>query len=79
MNSFKELDAYFQLPKKNIGSGLVTKSCPTLATTWTISRQAPLSMRFSKQEHWSGLPFPSPGDPPDPGIKPASSVLQPDF
>ena len=46
MNSFKELDAYFQLPKKNIGSGLVAKSCPTLATTWTVTCQAPLSMEL---------------------------------
>ena len=39
-------------------------------TPWIVARQAPLSMGFSKQEHWSGLPFPSPGDLPDPGIKP---------
>ena len=41
------------------------------ATLWTIASQAPLSMRFSKQEYWSGLPCPSPEDLPDPGIKPA--------
>ena len=41
------------------------------ATPWTVARQAPLSMGFSRQEYWSGLPFPSPGDLPDPGIKPA--------
>ena len=41
--------------------GLVAKSCPTLATPWTATCQAPLSMGFSKQEYWSGLPFPSPG------------------
>ena len=45
------------------------------ATLWTIVCQASLSMRFSKQEHWSGLPFPSPGDLPDPGIKPTSLCL----
>ena len=39
---------------------------------WTIVRQAPLSMGFSRQEYWSGLPFPSPGDLPDPGIEPRS-------
>ena len=39
-----------------------------------IARQAPLSAEFSRQEYWSGLPFPSPGDLPDPGIKPASPV-----
>ena len=42
------------------------------ATPWTVARQAPLSMGFSRQEYWSGLPFPSPGDLPDPGIKPVS-------
>ena len=39
------------------GGGLVTKSCPTLATSWTVAHHAPLFMRFSRQEHWSGLPF----------------------
>ena len=43
-----------------------------------VARQAPLSMGFSRQEHWSGLPFPSPGDLPDPGIKPGSPALQAD-
>ena len=43
-------------------------------THWTIACQAPLSMGFSRQEYWSGLPFPSPGDLPDPGFKPASSL-----
>ena len=42
---------------------------------WTAARQAPLSMGFSRQEHWSGLPLPSPGDLPDPEIKPASPAL----
>ena len=41
-------------------------------TPWTIACQAPLSMRFPRQEHWSGLPFPPPGDLPDPGIEPKS-------
>ena len=41
---------------------------------WTVARQAPLSMGFSRQEYWSGLPLPSPGDLPDPGIKPVSLV-----
>ena len=44
--------------------GLIAKSCPTLATPWTVDCWAPLFMEFSKQEHWSGLPFPSPGDLP---------------
>ena len=42
------------------------------ATPWSVPNQAPLSMGFPRQEYWSGLPFPSPGDLPDPGIKPAS-------
>ena len=47
-------------------------------TPWTAARQAPLSMGFSRQEYWSGLPFPSPGDLPDPGIKPRSPALEAD-
>ena len=43
-----------------------------LATQWTVARQAPLSMGFSRQEYWSALPFPLPGDLPDPGIEPGS-------
>ena len=45
---------------------------------WTVAYQAPLSMEFSRQEYWSGLPFPSPGDLPDPGIEPRSPALQAD-
>ena len=46
-------------------------SCVQLfATPWTVAYQAPLSMEFSRQEYWSGLPFPSPGDLPDPGVEP---------
>ena len=44
-------------------------------TPWTIAVQAPLSMGFSRQEYWSGLPFPSPGDLPNPGIVPVSPVV----
>ena len=47
-------------------------------TPWTAIYQAPLSMGFSRQEYWSGLPFPSPGDPLDPGIEPGSPTLQVD-
>ena len=50
------------------------RSCPTLRDPITVARQAPLSMGFSRQEHWSGLPFPSPGDLPDPGIRTESPV-----
>ena len=45
------------------------------ATPWTVAYQAPLSMGLSRQECWSGLPFPSPGDLPDPGIEPGSPTL----
>ena len=48
------------------------------ATPWTITYQAPLSMGFSRQEYWSRLPFPSPGDPSNPGIEPRSPALQAD-
>ena len=48
------------------------------ATPWTIAHQAPPSMGFSRQEYWSGLPFPSPGDLPDPGIQPTSPALEAD-
>ena len=57
---------------------LVTQLCPTLCDLMDITYQAPLSMEFSRQEHWSGLPFPSPGDLPDLGIKPRSLALQAD-
>ena len=60
------------------GGGLVTKSCPTLVTPWNVACQAPLSIEFSRREYWSGLPFPSPGDLPDLGIKPRSPALQAD-
>ena len=54
---------------KNGGGGdLVAQSCPTLAIPWT--------MEFSRQEYWSRLPFPSPGDLPNPGIEPGSPALQ---
>ena len=45
------------------------------ATSRTVAHQAPPSMEFSRQEYWSGFPFPSPGDLPNPGIKPGSSTL----
>ena len=48
------------------------------ATPWTVAHQAPLSMGFSRQEYWSGLPFPSPGDLPYPGIEPGPPALQAD-
>ena len=62
----------------SIDGGLVAESCPTLATTLAITCQAPLSMGFSRQEYWSGLPFPSSVDLPDLGIKPRFPALQAD-
>ena len=46
------------------------------ATPWIVAYEAPLSMKFSRQEYWSGLPFPSPGDLPDSGIEPVSPAWQ---
>ena len=58
-----------------ISLSLVANLCPTLVTPWTIACQAPLSMGFSRQGYWSGLPFPSLGDLPDPEIEPGSPAL----
>ena len=60
------------------GGGLVTQSCTTLMTLWTVACQAPLSVGFSRQEYWNGLPFPSPWDLLGPGIKPRSPALHAD-
>ena len=57
---------------------LVAQSCPTLCDSMDWACQVPLFMGFSRQEYWSGLPFPSPGDLPNPRIKPGSSALQAD-
>ena len=48
------------------------------AVPWTVARQLPLSVEYCRHEYWSGLPFPSPGDLHDPGIKPGSPALQAD-
>ena len=53
----------------------VAQSIQLLATPWTAAHQAPPSMGFPRQEHWSGLPCPSPGDLPDPGTEPMSAAL----
>ena len=58
------------------GGGLIAKLCLTLATWWTVACQAPLPMGSSRQEYWSGLPFPSPEDLPNLGIKPRSPAIQ---
>ena len=56
----------------------IAQSSRLFATPWTAAHQAPLSMKFSRQGYWRGLPFPSPGDLPNPGIEPRSPVLQAD-
>ena len=56
------------------GSRLLTQSCPTLCDPWTAARQPPPSVGFSRQQDWSGLPFPPPGGPSDSGIKPLSPM-----
>ena len=65
-------------PLYDDGGGLVTKSHPTLVTSRTVVFQVPLSMELYQQEYWSGLPFPSPGDLPHPGIIPRSPAMQAD-
>ena len=61
----------------NLGSYCcsVTKLCLTLCDPMDLARQAPLSMEFSRQEYWSGLPCPPPGDLPIPGIEPVCPAL----
>ena len=69
----------FRVYTKEIKLKLKVKSLSRVrffATLWTVAHQAPPSMGFSRQEHWRGLPFPSPGDLPDPGIEPRSPALQ---
>ena len=58
---------------------LVAKSLLTLATPWTAAYQDPLYIGFSRQEYWSGLPFPSPGYLPTAGLEPGSPMLQADY
>ena len=67
---------YALLPFKAKLEKCVLSYVQLFATLWTVARQAPLSMQFSRQEYWSGLPFPSPGDCPDPGIELRSPALQ---
>ena len=63
-----------RVPKNNLLIQILhlAQLCPTLCDLWTVAHQAPLSMGFFRQEYWSGLPFPSPGDLPDPGMEPTS-------
>ena len=57
---------------------VITQLCPTLCDPMNVARQTSLSMEFSRKEYWSGLPFPSPADLPEPGIEPGSPILQAD-
>ena len=57
------------------GDGLIAEWCPTLVIPRTVAHQAPLSMGFPRQEYWSGLPCPPPGDLPDPEIEPRSPAF----
>ena len=71
----------WNFPGKNIGKKVKVKSLSRVwlfVTPWTVAYQAPPSMGFSRQEYWSGLPFPSPGDLPDSGIEPRSPPSQAD-
>ena len=56
----------------------VTQSSDSIATPWTVAYQAPQSMEFSRSDYWSGLPFSSPGDLPNPGIEPRYPAFQAD-
>ena len=64
-----------QAPISNLLVAVQSLSCASFATPWTVAHQALLSMGFPRQEHWSGLPFPLPGDVPNPGITPTSPEL----
>ena len=61
-----------------VGVDIYTVLLCLFATPWTVAHQAPLSMEFSRQEHWGGQSFPSQENLPDPGIKPGSPALQAD-
>ena len=66
---------YKNVPLNDGGGGF--RFCVQLfVTSWTVARHALLCMRFPRQEYWSGLPFPSPGDLPDPGVKPGAPTPQ---
>ena len=61
--------------QRRVSVCLCAQSCLTVCDPWTVALQAPLSMGFPRQGYWSGLPFPSAGDLPDPGIEPTSAAL----
>ena len=69
---------FFHIFKISLFMCVCAQSCPILCNPIDLACQASLSMKFSRQKYWSGLPFPSPGYLPDPGIEPRSPVLQAD-
>ena len=71
---FPEFRLYYQLTVNKVKVKSLSR-VRLLTTLWTAASQVPLSMGFSRQEDRSGLPFPSPGDLPDPGIEPGSPAL----
>ena len=83
-NKKRPLQPVKVLPKKKNSSNHERKKVKPLshvqlfATPWTAAYQAPPSMGFSRREYWSGVPLPSPGDLPDPGMEPGSPALQAD-
>ena len=66
------------VPSVDLKVKVLGSHVPLFATTWTVAHQALLSMEFSRPKYWSGLPFPTPGDFPNPGIEPRSPTLQAD-
>ena len=77
-HSYKSSRTHNSFPNLGIWQSEVAQSCLTLWTPWTVAYQAPQCMEFSRKEYWSRLPFPSPGDLPNPGIEPRSPALQAD-
>ena len=72
---FKMVDFYNGIIYQDYSEVKSLSHVRLIATLWTIAHQAPPSMGFSRQEYWSGLPFPAPGDLPNPGIEPESPAL----
>ena len=75
LTSIKESDSYKTVNFRMVVMFSHQVLSDSFVTPWTVGSQAPLSMGFPRQEYWSGLPFPSPGDLPDPGIEPESPAL----
>ena len=71
----KNEKTYFCFLQKDESKSLVTSRVRLFMTPWTVAYQAPPSMGFSRKEYWSGLPFPSPEDLPDPGTEPRFPTL----